>query len=64
MTKEENTYIVPLTKDMKKNINITISEKLDELDRCDATPYVNLYKAVYGVTKNIVNALQMAIQFQ
>lgn len=54
---EKETYLTPLTKDMKKSINETIDNRVMELNRCDNTPYTALYKQIYGVARNLINAL-------
>lgn len=56
MSKEIH-YIAPLTKDVKREFNIAVDTKLAELNRCDETPYVNLYKSLYQLQKNLINAL-------
>lgn len=53
----ENTYLSPLTKDMKNSINDELDNRIAELNKCDNTSYVNLYKSLYGLAKTIVNAL-------
>lgn len=50
-------YIQPLTKQLRSDINSSIDIKLSELNKCDETPYVNLFKQVYGLQKAFFNAL-------
>lgn len=54
---ERETYLTPLTKDMKGSLNEEIDKRMDALNRCDDTPYVALYKMAYGMTRNLINAL-------
>lgn len=51
------TYLAPLTKDMKQQVNMEIDNRIAELNRCDDTPYVNMYKSVYGIARKLINAL-------
>lgn len=53
----EETYLAPLTKDMKCSVNMELDKRMQELNRCDDTPYVEMYKALYGLTRNFINAL-------
>lgn len=53
----EETYLTPLTKDMKCSVNMELDKRMQELNRCDDTPYVALYKAAYSITRNLINAL-------
>lgn len=53
----KNTYLSPLTKDMKNSINDELDNRIAELNKCNNTPYVSLYKSLYGLTKTFVNAL-------
>lgn len=53
----EETYLTPLTKEMKRSVNIELDSKIEALNRCDNTPYVEMYKALYGLTRNFINAL-------
>lgn len=58
MGKNSNeTYLTPLTKDLKASVNSEIDRKMEELNRCDETPFVALYRVAYGVTRNLINAL-------
>ena len=47
MKNNGETYLTPLTKEMKSSINIEIDKRVNELNTCDNTPYVALYKSVY-----------------
>ena len=53
----EETYLTPLTKDMKCSVNMELDRKIEELNGCDNTPYVEMYKVLYGLTRNLINAL-------
>lgn len=57
MKNNGETYLTPLTKEMKSSINIEIDKRVNALNSCDNTPYVALYKSVYGITKSFINAL-------
>ena len=57
MKNNGETYLTPLTKEMKSSINIEIDKRVNELNTCDNTPYVALYKSVYGIAKSFINAL-------
>lgn len=58
MSKNANeTYLTPLTKDLKASVNSELERKMEELNRCDETPFVALYRVVYGATRNLINAL-------
>ena len=57
MKNNGETYLTPLTKEMKSSINIEIDKRVNELNTCDNTPYVVLYKSVYGIAKSFINAL-------
>lgn len=54
---QSKTCLVPLTKDLKAGVNEEIDKRMAELNRCDNTPYVALYRVAYGVTRNLINAL-------
>lgn len=51
------TYLTPLTKDMKWQVNIQIDNRITELNRCDNTPYVSMCRSVYNMAKSLINAL-------
>lgn len=53
----EETYLTPLTKDLRASVNSEIDSRLEELNRCDDTPYTALYRVAYGAAKNLINAL-------
>ena len=57
MKNNGETCLTPLTKEMKSSINIEIDKRVNELNTCDNTPYVALYKSVYGIAKSFINAL-------
>ena len=51
------TYLTPLTKDLKASVNSELDRKMAELNRCDETPFVALYKVSYELTRSLINAL-------
>ena len=53
----EETYLAHLTKEMKCSVNMELDSKIEALNTCDNTPYVEMYKALYGLTRNFINAL-------
>lgn len=57
MKNNGETYLAPLTKEMKESINIEIDKRINVLNSCDNTLYVALYKLVYGIAKSLINAL-------
>lgn len=57
MMNESKTFYAPLTKELRSAAVSSIDARLSELDRCDDTPYVNLYKVAYSLEKSLLSAL-------
>ena len=50
------TYM-PLTPELRRGVVDSLDDRLRQLNSCNDTPYVNMYRCAYGAMKSLITAL-------
>ena len=53
----KTSYIIPMTPEMRENINSALNDRIKEIETCEDTPLKGLYMLTYNSMKTLFNAL-------